>query len=76
MLQWYVRRGETDDKLIGVYATRGDAERAQARAVLLNGFRDAPDGFVIDAYVLGEDHWETGYVTVVTSSENPAEAQS
>ena len=57
--------GDSDDKLIGVYPSREEALKAQERAVLLDGFRDVPEGFSIDAYELGKDHWTTGYVTVV-----------
>ncbi|WP_186419667.1 hypothetical protein [Bosea sp. CS1GBMeth4] len=58
--------GETDDKLIGVYASLADAQHAQARTAALKGFRDAPEGFVIDPYEIGKDHWTEGYVTVRT----------
>lgn len=65
-LLWHSRdrgEGETDDKLVGVYATRADAERARERALRREGFCDAPDGFLIDAYEVGHDHWEEGFVT-------------
>lgn len=54
---------EEDNKLIGVYATEADAELARARAIVLPGFRDAPEGFCIDPYVIGRDYWSTGYAT-------------
>lgn len=49
--------GETDDKLIGVYASLADAQQAHARTAVLEGLRDAPEGFVIDPYEIGMDHW-------------------
>lgn len=61
------RESETgsDVKLVGVYASETDALEATARLTLAPGFRDYPDGFSIDAYELGEDHWTSGF----TSSE-------
>ena len=56
--------GEDDDKLIGVYSSAEMAEGAKRRALMLPGFKDAPDGFVIDRYALDEDHWQEGYVTI------------
>ncbi len=67
--------GETDDKLIGIYSSRADAEQAQTRTAVLEGFRDAPVGFVIDPYELGKDHWNTGYVTVDSGRPLPREEQ-
>ncbi len=51
-------------KFIGVYATREDAERAVERIKQQPGFRDFPDGFCIDDYEVGKDHWTEGFVTV------------
>lgn len=67
--------GETDDKLIGVYASLADAQQAQARTAVLEGFRDAPEGFVIDPYEIGMDHWSEGYVTVITGRPLPRGAR-
>lgn len=51
-----------DVKLIGVYATHADAFAAMQRVRSLPGFRDEPDGFSIDDYEVGLDHWTDGYV--------------
>jgi hypothetical protein len=56
--------GETDDKLVGVYSDEASAEAARNRTSAFNGFRDAPDGFVIARYELNRDYWQDGYVTV------------
>ena len=56
--------GETDDKLIGVYSSVEGAKAAQSRAVQLEGFRDAPEGFLIARKELDRDAWLEGYVTV------------
>jgi len=56
--------GEEDVKMIGVYSTRQRAQEAVERTRALPGFRDAPDGFHIDRYLLDQDHWTEGYITV------------
>jgi hypothetical protein len=56
--------GEEDVKMIGVYSSREQAEAAVERLSIQPGFNDAPEGFEIDPYVLDEDHWTEGYVTV------------
>jgi hypothetical protein len=63
--------GTTDDKLIGVYSSMVDAQQAQARTAELPGFRDAQEGFIIEPYELGKDHWTEGYITVVTRQPLP-----
>jgi|WetSurMetagenome_2_1015567.scaffolds.fasta_scaffold1106955_2 hypothetical protein len=55
---------EDDEKLIGVYATRRGAKLAQARAAKLPGFRRHPQGFIIDEYEIGMDHWTEGFVSL------------
>ncbi|WP_043585108.1 DUF7336 domain-containing protein [Geminisphaera colitermitum] len=55
---------EKDTKLIGVYSSRKAAEEAQARSSKLPGFKKHPDGFIIDRYVLNQDEWTSGFVTV------------
>jgi len=66
-LLWHshdIAGGETDDKLIGVYVTQGDAEAAIQRLSDKPGFRDVPNGFLVDPYTLNRDHWPDGYITV------------
>lgn len=66
-LLWHVHElpdGEEDAKLIGVYATADDAERAKQRVSSQPGFRDSPKGFEISQYEVGRDHWTEGFVTV------------
>ena len=60
----YERDGADRSFLIGVYRTRAEAEDAVERARSRPGFRDWPDGFAVDEYALGEDHWTEGFVTV------------
>lgn len=54
---------DSDDKLIGVYKTREDAEAAIGRLKDKPGFKDAVDGFEIHDYVLGRDGWTEGYIS-------------
>jgi hypothetical protein len=71
-LLWHVRElpsGEENAKLIGVYSTRLMAEAAQQRARLLPGFRELPDAFMIDDYLLDRDHWQEGCGTTESDSE-------
>lgn len=66
-LLWHVREGpdgEENAKLIGVYSTAELAEEARQRTVTLPGFRDHPDGFIVDRYGLDRDHWKDGFVTI------------
>jgi len=56
--------GQEESKLIGVYSTEKLANEARDRTTELPGFREHPQDFVIDRYVLNEDHWREGFVTV------------
>jgi hypothetical protein len=61
-LLWHVH-GD-DEKVIGVYATEGDAAAAIGRLKQNPGFVDTPDGFHIDECQLNQDHWTEGYTSV------------
>src|SRR5262245_48437090 len=66
-LLWHIHKspgGEENVILIGVYSTQRQAEQAQQRATQKPGFCDAPTDFCIDCYVIDQDHWTDGYVTV------------
>ena len=65
-LLWHIRviDDEEDFKMIGVYRSSEAAEAAVARLVEQPGFSDYPEGFTIEAYVLDQDHWLEGFVTV------------
>lgn len=65
-LLWHVNElpgGEKDAKLIGVYASPEGAEQAKGRVGSQPGFRDSPEGFLVDRYTVGQDHWTEGFVT-------------
>ena len=55
---------EDDCKLIGVYSSKEKAEKAKQKSLLLPGFLNSPNSFLIDKYNLDEDHWQEGFVTV------------
>jgi hypothetical protein len=62
----YEQWGYENVFFIGVYETQKDAEAAVSRLKTQPGFRHWPDGFSIDEYPLGKDHWTEGFVTVVS----------
>jgi hypothetical protein len=51
-------------KVIGVYSTPELATEAIERYRHLPGFGESMNGFEIDTYTVGEDHWTEGFVTV------------
>jgi hypothetical protein len=54
---------ETENvKLIGVYSSRGEAQRAINRLQTQPGFRELVEGFEVEAYTLDEDNWKEGFV--------------
>ncbi len=53
----------TDVKMIGLYRSEAEARTAQQRLGSAPGFREHRDGFSIDAYELGQDHWTEGFET-------------
>lgn len=55
---------EVEVKLLGVYSTEQNAEKARERAKSLPGFRDYPEQFHIDRCKVDKDHWEEGFITV------------
>lgn len=56
--------GEEDVKLIGCYSSRAAADAAIQRLRHKPGFDITPDDFTIDEYVLDQDNWADGFVTV------------
>ncbi len=55
---------DEDVKILGIFATREDAETAIAGYKSLEGFKDTPDDFSIDRYELNKREWVEGYMTV------------
>ena len=55
---------EENVKTIGIYSSKKKAEEAKKRMKKLKGFKRYPRGFSIDPYVLDQDYWEEGFITV------------
>jgi hypothetical protein len=60
---------EEDVKIIGIYSTQDTARKAVERLRLQPGFRESPDDFSVDRYILNMDHWTEGFVTVVQATQ-------
>ena len=63
---------EHDEKLLGVYSSRKTARKKIEKYKQLPGFRDHPDGFVIDRYPIDQDYWAEGFVTVYAGADEEA----
>ena len=73
---WYVReweQGEDTELLIGIYKTEADVDSAIARLRDKPGFIRYPEGFQIEPYVLGEDHWKEGFARMAGDVDIPAD---
>jgi hypothetical protein len=60
----YELDGCDETKMIGVYSSREAAEATIVRFRNLPGFGDKPEGFNIDEYLLDEDNWTEGFITM------------
>jgi homoserine kinase type II len=58
-----------DNKVIGLYVSEDAAKQAQARVAGQPGFSSQPEGFEINAYEVGKDHWTEGYLTMLGDKE-------
>lgn len=58
-----------DVKLIGVFSTEAAARSAQSDVSSAPGFRDVPEGFMIDEYRIDELCWRDGYIEMGSISE-------
>lgn len=65
--------GSINRTSLGIYSARELAEKAQAHYVMLPGFCDYPDDFVIEPVTLEETAWTEGFVPV---SDNDDEAKA
>jgi hypothetical protein len=55
--------GHEEVKLIGVYASKKEAQLAVRRKRRYPGFRDYPKCFQIGQYEVGRDQWSEGFVS-------------
>ncbi|SEO31225.1 hypothetical protein SAMN02800692_0172 [Luteibacter sp. UNC138MFCol5.1] len=53
-----------NERLVGLFATKADREKAKAQALILPGFSSFPDAFSGVTMEVGKDYWEEGYVTL------------
>jgi hypothetical protein len=65
--------GHEDIKFIGVYDSLESAEEAVKRASLKSGFFDTQEGFFVEGYQLGKDHWTEGFYTYVPGADKDSE---
>jgi len=68
--------GDEDTKMIGVFATRQDADAAQTRLGMVPGFRDHLDGFETSEYEVGKVHWMEGFVSWAEAADSSAKGKS
>ncbi len=55
----------TETKFIGVYSSENSARQAIERLYKMQGFNEySKDCFYIDAYIIDEDNWTEGFITV------------
>ncbi len=55
--------GNEDEKLLGVYDSRAEADSALLRFSKIEGFSRHPKGCEISGYKLNRDHWCDGFIT-------------
>lgn len=53
-----------DVKVVGIYATEENAERAVRELASKPGFVAHPEGFHIDPYVVDQTYWADGFATI------------
>jgi len=54
--------GADDQKLIGIYTSRQNANAAISRVKDQPGFRDYPNGFQVFEHTLDQDDWTEGFI--------------
>ncbi len=55
--------GGEETKLIGAYSSKENAQKAIERLSKQPGFKDLPEHFSIDEYIIDQDNWTEGFVT-------------
>lgn len=61
----YTDESHTDTKFLGFSNSVENLEKLKAKAVVLLGFRDYPESFVADCYILDKIHWNEGFLEVI-----------
>jgi len=55
--------GYEDIKLLGVFSSESKAKEMIEKYKKMPGFRNYPDGFSVDMYILDKAEWTEGFVT-------------
>jgi hypothetical protein len=71
-LVWDEEDGD-DIKTLGVYSSERAAHARIERARSLPGFASEPDCFLITRYVLDEDDWTEGFITMPRENAPPVD---
>jgi len=59
----YSMNENEETKSVGIYENRLVAENALEKLKILPGFRDYPNCFSIDEYIVNQNYWPSGFVT-------------
>jgi hypothetical protein len=60
----YVLNEADETKIIGIYSSREKAEMIVEYYKVKPGFSEHKDDFFIDEYIVDENNWEDGFVTI------------
>ncbi|MFF9072975.1 hypothetical protein ACF1FX_02530 [Streptomyces sp. NPDC014646] len=60
---WADEENGDDVKLLGTYSSGEAARDGRGRARKLSGFRNEPECFHVEEFVVDEDQWTEGYVS-------------
>jgi homoserine kinase type II len=55
---------DEDSKIVGVYSSKENAQKAKKKMKTLPGFKDSPNSFILDRYELDKEYWSDGFITV------------
>jgi hypothetical protein len=61
----YTDESHTATKFLGFTNSIEDLEELKSKAIILPGFRDYPDCFITDFYILDKIHWYEGFQEVI-----------
>lgn len=61
----YTDESHTATKFLGFTNSVEDLEELKSKAIILPGFRDYPDCFVTDCYIMDKVHWNEGFQEVI-----------
>ncbi|MCM1090827.1 MAG: hypothetical protein NC092_12425 [Butyrivibrio sp.] len=56
-----MENGSEETKILGIFSSNLEAEKAIEKYKKLSGFKERPDDFYIDEYELNRKYWAEGY---------------